>query len=280
MTESTALAIGNFDDLVLPDDLPPIQLDPPRLNWHHGAKVAKTPGVFFGREGAFAEPPPPPWQTDERFIDTDGLGYSCARLRLAFVGERSQWFIPGETDDDAAVWLLDGQRQPEGVKVKKHIEYLVLIDGLPDVVVLAVSGYYKSRPIEQILRTYERGALAGYIRSKGRQYPRWTHWLTIGCKVDAAGKPVIEKATDAQGKEYGSDVTPPTLLAPPELVSRETFQQAIDAWNLYNSLGWFKFKRLPAGTTEGSYTVTDRPALPAPRNVPQPITDADLIPEL
>lgn len=277
-TDTTAIVGGDFDDIPLPEDLPGVQIEPGRLNWHHGRDAGKfkTPGVFFGRETAFTEPPPLPWETDERFIDSDGLGYSAAKLRLAFIGERSQWFIPGETRNDPAVWLRDGERVPSGTKIKKHIEYLVLIDGLADPMVLSVSGYYKSRPIENILRAYERGALAQYIRAKKRQYPRWTHWLTIGCKTDDKGKPILEKAIDSAGDEHGSDVTPPTLLAAPELVDRETFVQAVEAWNLYNSLGWFKFKRLPRETVEGQVVIENLPALPPGRNIPQPIDIPDL----
>lgn len=271
-TDTTALVPSFLDEMELPDDLPGVQIEPARLNWYHGvdAGKVKTPGVFFGRDTAFTEPPPAPWEVDERYLDTDGAGYSAPQLRLAFIGERSQWFIPGETRNDPIVWLPNGMRAPDGVKVKKQIEYLVMVDGLPDVMVLAVSGFYKSRPIEQILRAYERGALAQLIRAKKRQLPRWSHWLTIGCKVDDRGKPIIEKARDSTGEEHGSDVTPPALLTVPEIVDRATFEAAIEAWNLYNSLGWFKFQRLPVGTAEATYTVTTTPQLPPGRNVPQP----------
>lgn len=277
-TDTTAIVPSFLDDMELPDDLPGVQIEPARLNWYHGvdAGKVKTPGVFFGRDTAFTEPPPAPWEVDERYIDTDGAGYSTPRLRLAFIGERSQWFIPGETRNDPIVWLPSGARAPEGTKVKKQIEYLVLIDGLPDAMVLSVSGFHKSRPIEQILSAYERGALAQLIRAQKRQLPRWSHWLTIGGKVDARGNPIIEKARDSAGEEHGSDVTPPALLAAPILVGKATFQAAIDAWNLYNSLGRFKFQRLPQNAVEASYTITNTPQISAPaRNVPQPLDDEE-----
>lgn len=279
-TDTTALVPSFLDDMELPDDLPGVQIEPARLNWYHGVDAGKvrTPGVFFGRDTAFTEPPPAPWEIDERYLDTDGAGYSAPKLRLAFIGERSQWFIPGATRNDPITWLPNGVRAPEGVKVKMQIEYLVMVDGLPDVMVLAVSGFYKSRPIQQILRAYERGALAQLIRAKRRQLPRWSHWLTIGGKVDDRGKPVIEKAKDSAGEEHGSDVTPPALLAAPEIVDRETFQACIEAWNLYNSLGWFKFQRLPQGTVEATYTISSAPQLPAGKNVPQPLADDELEP--
>lgn len=276
--EATAIVPSFLDsDMDLPDDLPSVQIEPARLNWYHGVDAGKikTPGVFFGRDTAFTETPPAPWESDDRYLEEDGPGYSAPRLSLAFIGERSQWFIPGETSNDPITWLMNGQRAAAGVKVKKQLEYLVLINGLPDAMVLSVSGYYKSRPIEDILRAYERGALAQLIRGKRRNYPRWSHWLTIGGKTDAKGMPVIEKATDSKGEEYGSAVTPPTLIGAPVLVSGQAFQQAIDAWNLYNSLGWFKYQRLPRDVAEGSYVVSSAPQLPPGRNVPIPIEDSE-----
>lgn len=275
-TEQTAI-VPSFldDDYIIPDNLPGVQIEPGRLQWQHGATAGslKAPGVFFAKETAFTEAPAVPWTLDERFLESDGPGYSAARLDLAFIGERWQWFIPGETRNDPATWLPNGTRAPEGVKIKKLIEYLVLINGLADPMVLSVSGYYKSRPIEDMLRWYERGTLAQLIRRHKRQLPRWACWLTIGGKVDDKGKPLIEKANDAAGTEYGSEVTPPTLIGQPTLVTRAVFEQAIEVWNLYNNIGWFKFQRLPANTVDAAYTVHTMPALPAGRNVPQPIDD-------
>lgn len=275
-TDTTAIVPSYLDQIELPDDLPEMRIEPGRLNWHHGkdAGKVKVPGVFFGRDTAFAEPPPAPWESDDRFLDDDGPGFSVERLRLAFIGERSQWFIPGAKANDPIVWLRDGERVPEGTKIKKQVEHLVLVDGLPDVMMLSVSGYYKSRPIDDILRAYERGALALEIRRRKRRLPRWTHWLTIGGRVDAQGKPILIKATDAKGDEHGSDVTPPALLNT-EPIEEADFLRAIEAWNLYNSLGWFKYRRLPQGTVEASYTVESRPQLPAGKNIPQPLTEAD-----
>lgn len=279
-TDTTALVPSFLDDMDIPDDLPGVQIEPARLNWYHGVDAGKlkTPGVFFGRDTAFTEPPPPPWEVDDRYIETDGPGYSAPRLRLAFIGERSQWFIPGEKNEPKT-WLPNGTRAPEGTKVKKNIEYLVLVDGLPDVMVLSVSGFYKSRPFEQILQAYERGALAQLIRATKRRLPQWSHWLTIGGKVDQRGQPLIEKAKDSAGEEHGSDVTPPALLAAPVLVDKATFQACIDAWNLYNSLGWFKYQRLPQNAIETTYTITNTPQLaPGGRNVPQPLEDGEIEP--
>lgn len=279
MTQEQTTIVPSFldDGYVIPDDLPGVQIEPGRLQWQHGATAGslKAPGVFFGKEPAFTDPPLAPWVPDDRFLESDGPGFSTPRLALAFIGERSQWFIPGATQSDPATWLPNGMRAPEGTKVKKLIEYLVLINGLDEPMVLAVSGFYKSRPIEQILRVYERGTLAQLIRRHKRQLPRWACWLTIGGRVDDKGKPIIEKAADAAGTEYGSEVTPPTLIGQPTLVTREVFERAVEAWNLYNSIGWFGFQRLPPNTVEAAYTVSAAPQLPAGyKNEPRQI-DSD-----
>lgn len=281
-TEPTTLAPTALDILgELPLDMPGITLEPGRINWYHGvdAGKVKTPGVFFGKETAFTALPGAPWESDDRHLDEDGPGFSTPRARIAILGWRDQWFIPGETRKDKAEWLPTGARAPEGMKVKKLIEYLILVDGLTDPMVLSVSGFYKSRPFEDIIRNYERGTLAQLMRQKKRSLPRWVCWLTIGGKTDPKGNPIYEKAKDSADVVHGSDVTPPALLAPAELVSADVMRQGIDTWNLYNTLGWFKYQRTPRDTTEAEYTVSTMPQLPAGRNVPQPVTAGDVEPQ-
>lgn len=278
---TTELAPTFLDDATLDlGGLPGVAMEPARLYWYHGVDAGKikTPGVFFGHATSFTDPPPAPWETDDRYLESDGPGYSVAKLRIAIVSWREQWFIPGATDADKIQWIPNGARSPEGSKAKKNIEYLILVEGLSDPMVLSVSGFYKSKPFEDIVRTHERGALAQLMRAKKKSYPRWAHWLTIGSKVDPQGKPVLEKAKDAAGTEFGSIVTPPTMLAPPALVDSATFQAGIDTWNLYNSLGWFKFQRTNGNTTDAVYTVETVPQLASGRNVPQPV-DADEAPD-
>jgi len=277
--DSTALARSFLDDDSIDlDGLPAVTMEPARLYYYHGVDAGKikTPGVFFGHATAFTEGLPEPWEADDRYLESDGPGYSSPLLRIVVIGQRDQWFIPGENTGDKITWIPNGQRTPEGARAKKNVEYLILVDGLPDPMVLSVSGAFKSKPMEDIMRAYERGALAQLMRQKKRAFPRWAFWLTVGGKVDSAGRPVLEKAQDAQGNEYGSIVTPPALLAAPELVDAATMRKGIETWNLYNSLGWFKFQRTNAQTTEAEYTVDTMPQLEAPRNVPQPIEDGDL----
>jgi len=277
--DSTALARSFLDDDSIDlEGLPAVTMEPARLYYYHGVDAGKikTPGVFFGHATAFTEGLPEPWEADDRYFETDGPGYSAPRLRIAVIGQRDQWFVPGENTGDKITWIPNGQRSPEGVKAKKNVEYLILVDGLPDPMVLSVSGAFKSKPMEDIMRAYERGALAQLMRQKKRAFPRWAFWLTVGGKVDSAGRPVLEKAQDAQGNEYGSIVTPPALLAAPELVDAATMRKGIETWNLYNSLGWFKFQRTNAAVQEAEYTVDEVRQLPAGRNVPQPVEDGDL----
>ena len=276
MSESTELTRSWVDEIdLLPEDIPgAANLEPGRLSWYHGvdAGKVKTPGVFFARETAFTDlPPAAEWEVDDRYADKGESGFAAPVLRLMFIANRSQWFIPGENQGDMPQWLHDYQ---DGAK--KLVEYLVLIDGIADPMVLSVSGKYKAGPIADILSQYRRGALAQAMRKHKRTLPAWAFALTIGGKKGPDGKPIYEKAKDTDGKEFGSLVTPPALLAAPAPVTREMLLYGADVWQQYQD--WTKFKRGQEQVVEASYTVEERPALPAGRNVPQPVSDEDFAP--
>jgi hypothetical protein len=266
-TELTFL--DNLDQL--PDEIPGAQhLDPGRLSWLHGTNAAgaKTPGVFYAKDTAFIEPPDAPWIPDARYEDQSETGYSAPVLRIAILGERSQWFLPGQDRGDLPEWIQGYQPG-----AKKLTEYLVAVEGIADPMVLSVSGKYKAGPFAKIISDYRRGALAQAMRRVKRTLPLWSFWLEIGGRKDAAGKPLYEKAMDGDGKEYGSIVTVPVLLAPP--IPR-TASELVEGGALWSSYGdWLKYKRLPQGTTEAAYVVSAPPALPPGRNVPQLIEDVE-----
>jgi hypothetical protein len=257
-----------MDDLdQLPEEIPgAANLEPGRLAWLHGTSAGniKTPGVFYGRDTAFGDMPPEPWAVDTRYEEQGETGYSTPTLRLALIGWRDQWFMPGAERGDLPEWLTAYQ---DGAK--KLVEYLLLIDGLLDPVVLSVSGKYKAGPFNQIFSNYRRGALAQAMRKVKRTLPPWAHWLTVAGRRDSNSRPVYEKAEDSSGKEYGSVVTVPVIIAPPIAVSLETMRFGIETYEVYKASGWFDYKRLPRGTTEASYAVEERPALPEPKNKPE-----------
>lgn len=256
-----------YDELdQLPQEIPgATTLEPGRINWYHGVKAAKLPGVFYARETAFTDTPGDPWALDERYSDHGELGYSAPRLELAIIGWRDQWFLPGENRGDSSTWLPTYE---DGAK--RLTEYLVRVNGLDDVMVLSVSGLYKARPIIDLVSAYRRGQLTQAMRKIKRTLPLWAFWLPIASKVKD-GKTEYIEATDAEGKQYGSVVTPPALAGAP--IARSVAEIMADAalWQEFRDAGWFDYKRTPQGVTEASYTIETRPALPAPRNVPQPI---------
>jgi hypothetical protein len=258
----------------LPDEIPGAgNLDPGRISWLHGTNQAgaKAPGCFYGKDTAFTEPPAAPWVADERYADQGELGYSATELRIAILGWRDQWFLPGEDRGDLPTWLPTYE-----AGAKKLTEYLIMVDGLGDPMVLSVSGKYKAGPFAKIFSDYRRGSLAQAMRKIKRTLPPWSHWLTIAGKKDASSKPIYEKATDGDGKEYGSIVTVPTLIAPPQEVTIETLKEGIFLYQQYQAAGWFSYRRTPRDVVEGQ-VVSSAPQLAAPRNAPQPIeTDADL----
>lgn len=276
MSETTDITRTFMDELdMLPDEIPGASnLEPGRLSWYHGTNAAgaKAPGCFYGRDTAFTDEPPAPWVVDERYADQSELGYSTPELRIAFVGSRSQWFIPGDEQGDPPKEWLSGYQDG----AKKLVEYLILIDGLNDPMVLSVSGKYKAGPFADILSGYRRGALAQAMRKIKRTLPPWAFWLPIANRRDRDGKTIYEKASDGEGKEYGSIVTPPALAAAPIAVATQTLLYGAEVWQQYAD--WFKWRRTNRDTVEAQYTVSSAPQLSAPthRNLPQPV-DVDVL---
>lgn len=267
MTTDT-LARTFMDDIdQLPAEIPgAATLEPGRLSWLHGSTgQVKTAGCFYAKDTAFVEPPVSPWVLDERYTDQGEIGYSAPELRIAFIANRSQWFLPGENRGDFPEWLSTYQ---EGAK--KLVEYLIQIDGIYEPMVLSVSGKYKAVPIADILSTYRRGSLAQAMRKVKRTLPAWSFWLPIANKRQD-GKTLYLKASDGDGKEYGSVVTPPALIGPPMARTAQELIEGAAIWQEYQE--WSKYTRTPQGVSEASYTVESRPALPAPRNVPQPVEE-------
>jgi hypothetical protein len=270
--ETTTLARSFYDELdQLPTEIPgATTLEPGRINWYHGVKAAKLPGVFYARDTAFTDVPGDPWTLDERYSDAGELGYCAAELTIAFLGWRDQWFLPGENRDDKSTWL---PTYAEGAK--KLTEYLIRVEGLPDPMVLSVSGLYKARPIIDLVSAFRRGALTQAMRKTKRTLPLWAFWLPIASRRNRDGKVEYLEAKDADGKEYGSVVTPPALSGAP--IPRSVAEIMADAalWQEFRDAGWFDYKRVPQGTVD-TYTVTSAPALPPGRNTPRAMTDQEL----
>lgn len=266
---TTDLAKTFMDELdQLPPDIPgAANLEPGRISWLHGSNAAgaKTPGVFYAKATAFIDEPNAPWVTDDRYENE--AGYSARELCIAIIGERSQWFIPGASQGDAPEWIVGYQ-----TGAKKLTEYLVVIDGLADPMVLSVSGKYKAGPIAQIIGDYRRGALAQAMRKLKRNLPLWSFWLPIANQRNGDNKTIYIKATDADGKEYGSVVTPPALTSFPIARTAQEILDGAALWQEYQE--WFRARRLPRDTVEAQgYVVSEAKALPEPRkNVPQPVT--------
>lgn len=270
-TETTDLARTFLDDLdQLPQEIPgSAALEPGRINWYHGVKQAKLPGCFYARDTAFTDVPPAPWALDERYSDAGELGYCAARLNIAFLGWREQWFEPGENRGDRSTWLstyADG--------AKKLTEYLIRVQYLDDVMVLSVSGLYKAKPIIDLVSAFRRGALTQAMRKTKRTLPLWSFWLPIASRTKD-GKVEYLEAKDADGKEYGSVVTPPALAGAPIPRSVQEIMADAALWQEFREAGWFEFKRLPRDTVEAAYTVTSHPQLPPGKNVPIPVDEGD-----
>lgn len=273
--ETTGLARTFIDDLdQLPAEIPgAANLEPGRISWLHGTNAAgaKMPGCFYAKDTAFVEVPPAPWTLDERYIDQGEVGYSAPKLNIALIGWREQWFRPGQDRGDLPEWLTAYESG-----AKKLVEYLILVEGLAEPMVLSVSGKYKAGPFAQIISGFKRGALAQAMRKVKRTLPPWAFWLPIAGQRDRDGRPVYLKAQDGEGKEYGSIVTVPVLVGSPIARSVQDIMDGAAVWEQYQD--WLKYKRLPQNTTEAAYTISGPPQLPPGRNVPQPLDDSEIDP--
>lgn len=257
------------------DDIPAAgALEPGRLYWLHGVRQAKMPGCFYIKDTELREPPAAPWQADSRHEDEQG--WSAPLLKLAIIGGRSQWFIPGEEGQrDTYVRHYEADK---GMKL--HAEYLCFVEGVTDPMVLSLKGVNKTKPVKAALADYRYGLLKQASRIAKRQLPPWSFWLPFEGPRDAAGKPVYEIVKDSSGKDTGAVVTRPTLVLPADaldscFVGGELLRWGAELAQEY--AGWIKAQRSAPDVAEGEYEVVETKALPAParpmRNIPRPIED-------
>lgn len=254
--------------------------------WLHGTNKsgAKTPGVFYVKDTELADLPDAPWGLDNRYEENDEpeRGFSAAQLRIAPIIWHSQWFLPAGDDDR--------QRKARGPKnwisgyvegAQKHLDLICLVEGITDPMVFSANGQNKCGAMLDILKTYRNGLqrqaqFRAKRADKSRVVPPWTYWLPIANQKTGDGKTVYTEVFDKETGKGGSVVTPPALFLPADaidslLVTPEQFRLGAEIYAAY--LEWSREQRINRDTVEGSYTVENRPALPAPthRNIPQPI---------
>lgn len=247
-------------------------LEPGRIIWLHGIKQAKLPGAFYVKDTELNGTPAEPWKADNRFEEERGeRGYSTPALKIAVLGQRTQWFIQGDRDNGTITqWIA---RYEEGSK--KLVEFLVLVEGISEPMVLSASGMNKAKPLIDAVYDYRNGLLKQASRIAKVQLPLWAFWLPFQNRLDSNGKTAYQEAADGQGKTYGSVVTPPALRLPPDamdalFVGKETLERGAAIVAEYHN--WPKTKRLSNDMVEGQVITVK--ALPEPRrNVPQALPD-------
>lgn len=252
------------------EDLPAGQLNPGMFYWLHGAKQAKQPGCFYVKASEVGDTPGAPWIEDNRFDDE--AGFSAVELRIAIIGWRSQWYTQ-EDPKKPKIWITGYQQG-----AKKHTDFLCFAEGIEAPMMLSADGMNKEKPLSDIVKAYRAGLLTQASRIAKRGLPLWTFWLPIKNKTNGDGKTAYVEATDSSGKGYGSYVTPPTLYLPDDamescFVGEEILRKGADVARDFAE--WFSAKRTAPDVIEGEVL----PALPAPKNEPQPITEAELLPD-
>lgn len=246
------------------EDLPTGQLNPGTFYWLHGTKQARLPGCFYVKSAELGDPPAAPWQADNRFDDE--TGYSAPALRLAIIGWRSQWYTQ-EEPKKPKIWLPGYQ-----AGARKHTDFLCFAEGIEPPMMLSTDGMNKEKPLSDIVKSYRGGLLTQASRIARKALPLWTFWLPIANKRQSNGSTDYIEAQDANGKKYGSVVTPPALYLPEDamescFVGEEILRRGTDVAREYTE--WFNARRTAPDVIEGEVL----PALPAPRNVPQPVED-------
>lgn len=252
------------------EDLPSGRLTPGTFYWLHGTKQARLPGCFYIKSSEIGDTPSVPWEVDNRFDNE--TGFSAPALRLAFIGWRSQWYTQ-EDPKKPKVWIT-GYEQG----AKKHTDFLCFAEGIDDPLILSADGMNKEKPLSEIIKSYRGGLLTQASRIARKALPLWTFWLPIKNKTNGDGKTDYIEAKDSSGKSYGSVVTPPALYLPDDamescFVGEDVLRRG--AAVAHDFAEWFSTKRTGAEAIEAEVL----PALPAPKNTPQPITEAELIPD-
>lgn len=287
---TTDMTTNEPADLALPylpdDGEGVVSFAPPRMDWLHGNKAAKTPGVFYIKADELGEAPGEPWASDDRFMSGENpeLGFSTTRLRVLFLAYRSQWFVPPARNSNERTRWLAGYE--DGAGARKLVEYLVLAEGLADPVVLGLSKISKSTPIKELLAVYRSSVLRQAARQlKRTSVPQYLFWIPIGGKLDDKGKPVYS-TVESKTTGDSSFVTYPVAHWPADLSEaradnatlRRIYEEILPQYR-----GWSNARRNNGDYVEAeAYAVDDDvPALPpasgTSRNVPQPIeSDQDL----
>lgn len=242
-----------------------------RFYWHNGIRAAKTGGSFYAKQADFSGEFSPPWKADTRFEDEAGFG--TTDLKIAVLAYRTQPFIqheklPGEKYGRKE-WFLKWEKG-----MKFYTEVLCFVEGYPDIAVWASDGLTGKAVTGKggIIPSYEAGLLAQAEGVAGQPLPLWAFWLPISTK--RVGDKIAYEDTG-----FGSFVTPPALHLPKDametrFVGGELLERGARLMKQYAR--WATTKRLPENTVEAEYTVSAPAQIAAPRNVPQPITDADL----
>lgn len=254
------------------DDLPTGQLTPGTFYWLHGTKQAKLAGCFYVKASEIGDPPAAPWQVDTRFDEE--TGFSAPELRIAVIAWRSQWYTQ-EDQKKPKMWLAHYEQG-----AKKHTDFLCFAEGIEAPMILSADGMNKEKPLSEIVKTYRGELLTQASRIARKALPLWTFWLPIANRRTVDGKTQYIEATDGSGKSYGSVVTPPALYLPEDamescFVGEDILRRGADVARQYAD--WVGAKRLAPDVIEAE--VVERPALPAPKNVPQPISETELLPD-
>lgn len=253
-----------------------------RMQWRNGEQRSKTGGYFFvPAERLNGFQPAAPWGafTDTFNNGTEVEGFKAETLRIAIVGVRQQPFI--KDSDGRKTWLPKGKYAKDEPGAGLQVDVLCVAEGLEDLGVVCWASSTIKTSFAIVSRGDKTGAGVGILhRIKAeivkpaeqiakRELRPWCFWAEITTERDAQGKVVY---TPTKGKA----VTRPVLKLPATidkayLISIATGKD-MAAWGESTRAeydAWFKEER--------TNDVAPATAQPSGKNVPQEVTDADLL---
>ena len=253
----------------------------PRINFYHGVPAADSPGVFFLKQALTSATPGGPWKAIRKSFGVDKKedGYAAAELRIAPIAVHEVW-----QTEDASGALVTHAEYTAGAKYNYRIlcfaEGIVDKDGALTPCIVSGSGTNKGGALRAIITAHVRGLIRLAKDATGGNVPMHTFWLPIGTKRDANGEPVYVASRPDDPQSIA--VTPPIARYPagtPAELMESLFVGAdllTQGEHVKNELQRTLLPLTASRLTEGAAVVNALPLRSAGRNVPQPLTEAEM----
>ena len=246
-----------------------VAADVPRISFYHGVKQAGSAGFFFIKASGISEQPGAPWQSVTNAYDEPG--FAAETIRIAPIATHELWITEGA--DGKAV------QHPQYVDgAKSNYRILAFVEGISQPCIVSASGKFKGGALKQIVQSHARGLIRAAQDATGGNIPLHTFWLPIGTRRGATGKP--EYVPSQPGDKQGAMVTPPVAVYPAG--TPDELMESLFVGDALLLRGESEKRALRAALLPRPAELAAAPSMPAlpmraaGRNVPQPLTEAEM----